>query len=177
MPGPSQCSEVHWTVLSGQTDPLYLRVHPRWNSQRDHHKNSKWGEVPWSPLVQCHSIYWSLYHVAVGQGLSLAYTSELCQRHCGWNGEIGYITPWCTLYMKLLITTLWNNHHEHLCQAYLHSMNVIHRDLNSYNCLVREVNNGHLWFNNAYTQKTMTQKHHLGQEIKRQNSFFTCLFL
>ena len=25
-------------------------------------------------------------------------------------------------------------------QAYLHSMNVIHRDLNSYNCLVREVN-------------------------------------
>lgn len=28
-----------------------------------------------------------------------------------------------------------------LTKAYLHSMNVIHRDLNSHNCLVREVNN------------------------------------
>lgn len=26
-----------------------------------------------------------------------------------------------------------------LVKAYLHSMNVIHRDLNSHNCLVREV--------------------------------------
>lgn len=36
-----------------------------------------------------------------------------------------------------------------LSKAYLHSMNVIHRDLNSHNCLVRQVNK---WFHYIHEQ-------------------------
>lgn len=44
-------------------------------------------------------------------------------------------------------------------QAYLHSMNVIHRDLNSYNCLVREVNRCFIAHMSKITVSSIIQLH------------------
>lgn len=80
----------------------------------------------------------STFNVA-GQEFPLENQSGLCQRHCSWNGKSpaliqtdAYSWKWMKIFLNLYKLFLF--------KAYLHSMNVIHRDLNSHNCLVREVN-------------------------------------
>lgn len=54
----------------------------------------------------------------------------------------GMVSHWHECKVKHIfpiLLTLWNLFKFSLSKAYLHSMNVIHRDLNSHNCLVRQV--------------------------------------
>lgn len=65
----------------------------------------------------------------------------------------------------------WSHLNDSFFKAYLHSMNVIHRDLNSYNCLVREVSKFFLlqdWNEKWTTRSIFWEK---GQQV-----WFSCSF-
>lgn len=144
MSGPPQCFKVHWTVLQRQTDKLCLWVHPGRKSQRDYRKDGKY--------VFTFTVKNAVRHITL---------VTICCFQCGRIRIFPGVHEWAT--PKTLQLEWWvfpvdtrynmniqnlapifpNVHHLSPSQAYLHSMNVIHRDLNSHNCLVRQVNK---WF-------------------------------